>query len=176
MHFESALYWVKSSEAEWNSENLLFTPPTLLPQMIWPGSRAPLICQLCRVNCIFIFSDTLGRSERSESPRSSSSPLCWSRAPVIGPYPVVMYATRKLEAALMAPIIFPLDALWYVSAYKFTHTAMTSCGNLFPSAWTLSSNMRTWLSSLGEGGQEEEEERWRKTTHININSHGISFL
>lgn len=31
--------------------------------------------------------------------------------PVIGAYPVLIYAIGKFEAALMAPIIFPRDAL-----------------------------------------------------------------
>jgi len=34
-----------------------------------------------------------------------------ARTPVIGAYPVLIYAIRKFEAALMAPITFPLDAL-----------------------------------------------------------------
>lgn len=51
-------------------------------------------------------------------------------------------------------------------AYKFIHTAMTSCGNLFPSARTLSSNMRTRLSSL----RKEKEEGGGGTTQKN-NTH-----
>lgn len=92
-----------------------------------------------------------------------------ARTVVIGPYPVLIYAIRKLEAALMAPIIFPLDPL-ICQCHEPFHTAMTSCDNVFPSTrGTLSSNVRTRLSSLREKKKIEEEERLRKTTRVNMN-------
>lgn len=136
--------------------------------MICPSSFTLLIFQLEMVNFIFIFWIPLA-AQRHQNPHAA--PVLHyieARTAVIGPYPVLIYAIRKLEAALMAPIIFPLDPV-ICRYHKSIHTAMTSCGNIFPSTRrTLSSNMRTRISSL-----RKKKKRGGETKKNNTHKHEL---